>query len=152
MFDKYVIKNGENLDTIAKRFDCNTHFLKDINNIPFSDYVRAGMEIVVPKGGKEYFSTYKIESGDTLLQVARKYNINPELLATMNGLEMDDFIYPGQDILIPKSGYSYYVTKEGDTLATAATTFNSNIQSILDHNDVIYLLPGQLLVDKRSQK
>ena len=152
MFDRYVIKDGETLDTIAKKFATNTNFLKDINNIPFKDYFRIGMEMIVPKGGKDYFSIYKIESGDTLLQISKKYNINPELLATMNGLELEDYIYPGQDILIPKYDYSYYITKEGDTLDTTATTFDSDVKNILNHNDIIYLLPGQLLVDKKEQK
>ena len=29
---------------------------------------------------------------------------------------MNDYIYEGQELLIPKSGYSYYFTKSGDNL------------------------------------
>ena len=88
-------------------------------------------------------------SGDTLYKIARKYNINPELLASMNGLNMDDYIYPNQEILIPKSNYSYYITKEGDSLNTVATMFKTNIPNLLQDNQTIYLSEGQILVHQK---
>ena len=48
------------------------------------------------------FEYYTISKGDSLYGIARRYNINPELLAGLNGLSMDDYIYPDQEILIPK--------------------------------------------------
>ncbi len=148
MFDKYSLKEGENLESVAKKFYTNIETLKDINNIYFDDQVRVGMDIVVPKNKEQYFNSYVIEQGDNLYAIARKYNINPELLASMNGLNMDDYIYPNQEILIPKSGYSYYITKEGDTLETVANIFKQNRQELLENNPVIYLLAGQIMIKK----
>ena len=99
-------------------------------------------------GGETYFENYKIKSGDTLYGIARKYNINPDLLASLNGLNNNDYIYPDQMLLIPKSGYSYYITKAGDTLDTVANIFNVSVDSLLKQNETIYLLDGQLLVKK----
>lgn len=96
----------------------------------------------------QYYEYYTIKTGDTLYQIARKYNINPELLASMNGLNMSDYIYPGQNIMIPKSGYSYYLTKDGDTLDTVANTFGISVNKLLENNKILYLLDGQLLVKK----
>jgi len=96
----------------------------------------------------EYYEYYTIKSGDNLYQIARKYNINPELLSSLNGLNMNDYIYPGQMIMIPKSGYSYYLTKEGDTIDTVANTFGISVGDLLKNNKVLYLLDGQLLVKK----
>lgn len=150
MFDKYSLKKGENLDSVAKIFNTNVEFLKDINNIYFDDQVRAGMDIIVPKNKEQYFNYYVIEKGDNLYEIARKYNINPELLASMNGLDMDDYIYPNQEILIPKSGYSYYITKEGDTIDTVANIFKTNQNELLENNSVVYLLAGQIMVKKNK--
>ena len=36
---------------------------------------------------------FKIEKGDSLYKIAKEYNINPILLSSLNGLNMDDFIY-----------------------------------------------------------
>ena len=63
---------------------------------------------------------------------------------------MDDFIYPNQEIMIPKSGYSYYITAEGDTLDTVADIFGISKEQLVDRNDAIYLLKDQVLVTKRD--
>ncbi len=77
-----------------------------------------------------------------------KYNINPTLLAAVNGLSETDYIYPKQEILIPKSGYSYYITNDGDTLGIVAEKFVTDQKALVDLN-TIYLLPGQLIVNKK---
>lgn len=149
MFDKYSLKKGETLDSVAKMFHTNVGVLKDINNIYYDAQVRAGMDVIVPKNSENYFNYYVIEKGDTLYEIARKYNINPELLASMNGLDMDDYIYPNQEILIPKSGYSYYITKDGDTLGTVSDVFGIQEKELLNNNPIVYLLSGQILVKKK---
>lgn len=148
MYDKYSLKNGETLNHVAKKFNTNVDILKDINNIYYDEQIRAGMDVIVPKNSENYFNYYVIEKGDTLYEIGRKYNMNPELLASMNGLELDDYIYPNQEILIPKSGYSYYITKEGDTLETVSDTFKITQEKLMENNPTIYLLAGQILVNK----
>lgn len=88
-------------------------------------------------------------SGDSLYAIARRYNINPELLASLNGLNNSDYIYPNQVILIPKSNYSYYVTKEGDTLDSVSNLLGVTRDKLLRENNIIYLLEGQLLVKEK---
>ena len=148
MFEQYRIQKGDTLQSVAKKFSTNESTLKDINNIYYTDSIRAGMDIIVPKNSENYFSYYTIENGDSLYKIARRYNINPELLAGLNGLDMDDYIYPGQEILIPKSEYSYYVTKDGDTLDTVSGMFKISKTKLLDNNSTIYLQAGQILVNK----
>lgn len=148
MFDRYQIKKGDTLKSIAEQFQTTEEMITDVNNIFDPNLLRAGMDIIVPKGKENYFGYYIIKKGDSLYKIAMQYNINPELLAALNGLNMDDFIYPGQEIMIPKSGYSYYITKEGDTLDTVADRFKVNRNTLLAYNDIIYMLPGQLLVNK----
>lgn len=98
--------------------------------------------------GSSVFDYYTIKKGDTMWEIARKYNINPDLLASLNGINLSDYIYPDETILIPKSGYSYYITKSGDTLDTVSGIFNVSVSDLLNQNDTIYLLEGQLLAKK----
>ena len=149
MFESYILERGENLFSVANKYNTSIKILQDLNNIDFIDEVREGMEIVVPKESKEYFNYYVVEKGDSLYAIARKYNINPELLANINGLNDDDYIYPNQQILIPKNGYSYYITAEGDTVDEVIKAFNSNKDKFLTENKTIYLMAGQLLVNKK---
>lgn len=95
-----------------------------------------------------YFTYYTIEKGDNLYEISRKYNINPKLLAAINGIDDNEYIYPGQELMIPKSGYSYYITGEGDTLKGVADAFRTSTDNLLKVNKTIYLLPEQILVYK----
>ena len=61
-----------------------------------------------------FYYTYEIKNGDSLYQISKKYDVNTKLLAELNGLNLDDYIYPGQIILVPKKDVSYYITKDID--------------------------------------
>ena len=97
-----------------------------------------------------YFTYYTIEAGDNLYEIAKKYNVNPKLLAAINGIKDNEYIYPNQELMIPKSGYSYYITAEGDTLSGGASAFKTSPEAMLNYNRTIYLLPEQILVYKRG--
>lgn len=150
MYDKYLIKEGETLEDIASRFNTSVDMILNINDMYSREYLREGEEIIVPKNQESYFTYYTVNQGDSLYQIARKYNINPSLLALLNGLNMEDYIYPNQRLIIPKSGYSFYITKDGDTLEIVKDKFNKNWEDILKYNETIYLLPGQLMINKNN--
>lgn len=150
MYDRYRIKKGDNLDVIAKKFNTEVETLKTINNLYFTDSLREGLEIIVPVPKEEYYNYYTVSKGDTLYKIGQKYNINPELLASLNGLDMKDYIYPNQEILIPKYNYSYYITKDGDTLEMLTNIFKTTKNEIIKNNETIYLLPGQIIVNKKD--
>ena len=150
MYDKYLIKEGETLEDIASRFNTSVDMILNINDMYSREYLRAGEEIIVPKNQESYFTYYTVNQGDSLYQIARKYNINPSLLALLNGLNMEDYIYPNQRLISPKSGYSFYITKDGDTLEIVRDKFNKNWEDILKYNETIYLLPGQLMINKNN--
>lgn len=149
MFNKYVTRSGESLETIANKLNISLEKLQKANNLYYLGELRAGSEIILPDDSKAYFNYYTIEKGDSIYEIARRYNINPSLLAAMNGLKNEDYIYPGQEILIPKNNYSYYLTAEGDTLEMVANAFNKTKSQILDENQTIYLLPDQLIVSRK---
>ena len=149
MFNRYLVKPGDSIRSLASKFNVSVADLIKINNLYNGDDLRVGKEIIVPKNEEKYFNIYVIESGDSLYKIAEKYNINPTLLGALNGLEMEDYIYPGQELLIPKNNYSYYITAEGDTLDTVSNVFKISKLDLLNQNDAIYLLKDQVLVTKR---
>lgn len=96
-----------------------------------------------------FYDKYLIKKGDTLYGISKQYNVNPELLSLLNGLNMNDYIYENQEILIPKSGYSYYLTKEGDTLNSILDLFKVDYYDFNKVNNDILLQEGQLFAYKR---
>ena len=97
-----------------------------------------------------FYDIYEIKKGDTLYQISKEYNVNTKLLAELNGLNLDDYIYPGQTILVPKKDVSYYITKEGDTLSIVSDIFNVSEEDIINQNKTIYLNEGQMIYYKRD--
>lgn len=150
MFDKYRVKNSETLEDVANRFNTSISYILDLNNLSSDDNIREGMDIIVPKNKEKYFDTYTINKGDSLYGISKKYNVNPELLAVLNGIDTDDYIYPNQIILLPVSNYSYYITKDGDTLDIVSSIFNKTKENIIKENETIYLLPSQIMISKRK--
>lgn len=150
MFESYEIKKGDTIDSIANRFNVSRDYLIDVNNLYYYDDFKEGRELIVPKVTDVYFNIYKIEKGDTLYAIARKYNVNPSLLEALNGLNKNEYIYEGQEIMVPKNGYSYYITAEGDTLDMVKNVFKTDLNDIVSQNKTIYLLPEQLLVIKKK--
>ena len=95
-----------------------------------------------------YYSVYVVTGGDTLYKISRKFNVNPKLLAELNGLKMDEYIYPNQVLLIPKKGVQFYITKEDDTLVEVSKIFDTSVSDVILQNKSIYLLPGQMIFYK----
>lgn len=149
MFNRYITKEGDTLETIANKLNLNLEKLQKLNKIYYGGELRVGREILLPENSQAYFNYYIIEQGDSIYAIARKYNINPALLAAMNGLKDEDYIYPGQEILIPKNNYSYYLTAEGDTLNMVADVFRKPMSKVIEENETIYLLPDQLIVSRK---
>lgn len=97
-----------------------------------------------------YFEYYLVEKNGSLFALAKEKNINPVLLATLNGLDSTDYIYKNQKILIPKNNYSYYITKDGDTFNLVAKMFSVSSANLLKENSTVYLKEGQLIVHKNK--
>ena len=46
----------------------------------------------VNQDANKYFDYYKIKKGDNLYQIGKSYNVNPALIAILNGLNLNDYI------------------------------------------------------------
>ena len=149
MYEIYDIKDGDTLESIAYMYDITVQDIKDING-DVSNF-RAGGNIIVPKKRNAYFDTYSIKKGDSLYAISKEYGLSPSLLAGLNGLNLNDYIYPGDSIMVPKSGVSVYITAQGDTVDSVIRGMNANRDVFLKENDSIYLYPGQLIVYKEEK-
>ena len=68
----------------------------------------------------------------------------------INGLNENDYIYPGQEILVPNEGVSIYVT-ENDTLRDVASKLGLSEEEIVKQNETLYLLPEQIIIYKKRE-
>lgn len=142
MYDVYQIMVGDNIDSISSKYNTTSEVIRRLN--PSSSF-GVGSSIVVPRIN-QYFDMYNIVKGDTLYEIARKYNTDYNLLAILNGLNVNDYIYPNTMIMVPKKDVKYYITKENDTINSVNRILDSDINKLLNENNNIYLKEGQLIV------
>jgi len=148
MYSVYQVNSGETIESIADKLNMPVNELVMLNSL--TEQVVPGQLIVIPKRNTSIFDTYVIQKGDNLYEIARKYNVNVRDLEKINGLEEDDYIYPNQEILIPKQGVGIYVTVDNETLEDISKKIGIRPEVIMDQNDKLYLLPDQLIVYKKS--
>lgn len=148
MYDTYVVQDNDTLDGIANKFNIPVDILRQLNGYNFN--LVPGLKLIVPKINNKYFSYYIIKKGDTLYKIASDNNLNPTLLALLNGINETDYIYPNQILLVPKAGMVLYFTEVGDTLSGVAQGLKASINDLLAENDNIYLQPEQLIVYKNK--
>jgi len=98
-----------------------------------------------PKNRK-YVYIYKVKKGDTLREIARRFDINLKLLYAYN--KFGKYLHIGEKIFIPMSTkFITYKVKKGDSLALIAKKFGINYKKIMQINEldsyVIHI--GQIL-------
>lgn len=148
MFVVYKVKEGDTLSKIAKAYNTTTEYIASINNFDPLYTPPIGKEIIVPNNTPNIFKHYEVKKGDTISSIAKAYNCTVAELLEVNGLDRDDFIYPGEIIVIPRKGIETYTTKEGDTLKGISEQFNVSQCDIAKNNDSIFLYPDQILIYK----
>lgn len=94
--EMYIVKEGDTLSEIAAKYDTTVNALAEINNISNVDLIQSGDKIYIPQDKKP--DIYIVQEGDTLSQIAIKFKLDIEELATLNGIENKNLIFIGQSI------------------------------------------------------
>ena len=130
--------------------------LLDSGDIPEPD------EPIAPIPNPESQETfqYTVIYGDTLSEIALRFNTTIQKLVELNNIANPNFIYVGQILTIPNVGTTKkrisYTVVRGDTLNKIARTYNVTVQSIVELNSIqnpnlIYV--GQtLIIETNSEK
>lgn len=148
MYEIYNVGPGDTIDTISESFKISPANLYQINGFDPDFVLEQGMNIIVPKISNEYFAYYTIKKGDNLYKIAKDYNVDAKLLSILNGLNLNDYIYPNQTIVVPQKGISIYITQKNDTINEIIKGINANPINLLEQNPQIYVVPEQIIIYK----
>jgi LysM repeat protein len=152
MYKIYKIEENDNLQNIADKFNTTTDELIAINGFNDGYEILNNQYIVVPVIKDNLFELYTIKKGDNIYKIAKQVGMSTDDLLKLNGLEENDIIYPNEEILIPKDGINFCITKNDDTISTISDKLNSSKEEIINQNETIYLLPDQLIVKRNINK
>ena len=157
----YTVKSGDTLSEIAVRYGttvsaiANTNSIKNVNLI-YPGQVLKILTNTITTGSEENCTggtIYVVKSGDTLSQIAMRYNVTLACIIEHNNISNPNLIYPGQRIKVKcnncnNSGNttSYYTVKSGDTLWDISRKYGVSISSLVAKNNIKnanLIYPGQ---------
>nr|WP_232426714.1 LysM peptidoglycan-binding domain-containing protein [Teredinibacter turnerae] len=123
-WQRYSIRNGDTLSTIASKYNVSVRTLRAINNLS-NNNIRAGKTLMVPVASADarHYSQslsqrlhnrrsasaktadgtrvdHQVTSGDSLWDIAKTYKVTPRQIARWNNMAPTDPIYPGQKLAI----------------------------------------------------
>ena len=133
----YTIKKGDNLYSIAKNYNISLEELINFNQ-QGSTLLHIGEQLLIPINNQTNNNIqYIIKPGDTLYNIAKRYNTNVDEIKRINNLNTN-MLKIGETILIPgTSNYQTYVIRTNDTLEGIALRYNTTVENIMKANNLL---------------
>lgn len=163
----YTVKSGDTLSGIAGKFNTTYTQLAQLNHISNPNVIRVGQVLTLHQTVAQNTTTsqqesqqnkqvttvangtYTVKSGDTLSQIAARFNTTTSALASTNHISNPNLIEVGQQLRINNnasaqkatSHYSTtnngsYVVQSGDSLSKIAAYHGLNWRSIAAKNNI----------------
>ncbi len=187
-----VVKPGRAIDLrlVAETIDVDAETLRSLNPslLRMATPDDPTFELHLPKGSAQKFSAeiadippekwvswrrHRVEAGETLTSLAKKYHVTAPAIAAANSLGRTDVLSPGDKLIIPasqsvaesKSRLVRYRVRKGDTLGGIADQFSVSPEELRKWNGLktarvsrgmvlrVYTIggaPETVLVRKRS--
>jgi LysM repeat protein len=99
----YSVRQGDTLGALAKRFGTSVDAIAKTNNIKNPDKISAGAQLRIPDKfeAQQSQSTYSVRKGDTVGELAKRFDTSVDAIAKANKLKDPDKISVGQKLRIP---------------------------------------------------
>jgi len=98
MIVEYGAEEGDNLWSIAVKFDITLDTLLWANNLTKSSIIKIGQKLIIPPVSGVI---HHVKAGDTVSEIAQKYKTKVEELISFNNLSGEADIFVGDILIIP---------------------------------------------------
>ena len=162
----YTVKSGDTLSGIAGKFNTTYTKLAQLNHISNPNVIHVGQVLTLHQTTAQNTTnhqesqqnkqvttsangTYTVKSGDTLSQIAARFNTTTSALASTNHISNPNLIEVGQQLRINNSASAQkttsrhsntnngnYVVQSGDSLSKIAAYHGLNWRSIAAKNNI----------------
>lgn len=148
----YIVKKGDNLSSIAKKFNTS------VSNIVASNGIIKNPNLIYPGWSLKIITNtsinsniyYTVKKGDNLTKIAKEYTTTVNSIVSLNNIKNPNLIYPNQVLKINQNsggsssnylgdnscGKILYTVKRGDTLSALALKYKSSVSSIAKINNI----------------
>ena len=149
--NKYIVKEGDTLYSIAKKNNISVENIKRLNNLKDNNIYK-GQELILKNNNTQDENIYIVKKGDTLYSIAKDNNMSVAELKELNNLHTNE-IYIGDQLLINSNkidneNYELYIVQKGDSLWKIAKENNIKINDLIKINNLnnLSLSVGQELI------
>jgi len=151
----HVVQSGEVISNIAKRYGTTTKAILQANNLKSNTIIKPGQQLIIPLPVADVPTptptpmpsptpvTYVVKSGDTLSDIAAKFNTTAAALMKVNGITDPTSIHAGARLVIVQPGavptdtpvpVKTYEVQANDTLFDIATKFGVTVENLKKAN------------------
>ncbi len=130
IYGKYRVVRGDALSKIAKKFGLKTKEIAKMNGIRIESPLRVGQKLKLPFEQKRIDAVssgnYFIKEGDTIISIAKKFDLEPEDLMQFNKIKRNAIIRTGKMIRLPLPHILAHIKTE-KRLRVTATAYTSHV-------------------------
>jgi len=159
----YTVKRGDTLYSISRKYNIPIDTLISLNNLT-SPALKIGQVLKLTsdsKGNSEDTEIYQVKRGDTLYNIASKFNTTVDNLKNINNLTSNTLTI-GQNLLVPifednndEEDYDIYTVQKGDSLWSISRKYDMPVNELIEINKLTNLtlkIGQQLLVPKQVEE
>jgi murein DD-endopeptidase MepM/ murein hydrolase activator NlpD len=97
------------------------------------DTMLAGLK---SRDARWHLTKYRIQKGDNLWTIAKKFNTDHRLIVKANDIESPDMLASGNTIVVPNRNGINYTVKAGDTIKSISGAYGVTGKSVQEHNRI----------------
>ena len=132
--NEYIVKKGDSLYSISKKYGISVDDLKKYNNLKTNTInINQILKIPSAESTSQNKNTYTVAKGDSLWSISQKYNTTVNELKSLNGLT-SNILSIGQLLKVPSK--KVYIVKKGDSLWLIAKNNNTTVDKIKSLNNL----------------
>ncbi|MFT4020218.1 MAG: LysM peptidoglycan-binding domain-containing protein, partial [Acinetobacter sp.] len=149
----YVVKRGDTLASVAKKYNLKLTTLAEINGLSSNSRLTSGQNLKLVEterpnktskadavaSSKSSYSgeteSYVVQAGESLNALASRFGIATKTLADLNDLTTKASLRRGQSLKVPKQTTTYKV-KSGDSLIRLASKYNIDVKQLAEMNGI----------------
>ena len=187
--ESYTVRTGDSLTSVAATHGLTVGQLASYNNLANDAHILIGQRLWLVAGkvkpqpvsaqqpsqatqstknnqSTQSTATHRVQSGESLTAIARRYNISLHALAKENGLSVTDGVLIGQTLKLPSDAKTAnttmantssspsvnkpesYTVRTGDSLTSVAATHGLTVGQLASYNNLAndaHILIGQRL-------
>lgn len=152
-FAAHIVQSGETLFDISRLYNTTVAQLRSINDFADGSDLAIGRSIIVPRVDETLLERYIVQSGDSLYSIAKRFDVDLQVLQALNRLADIRDIRTDQGLLVPKregATLKIHVVRPGDTLEEIAENYETSVAVLQSLNGIadpsLILLDSAILV------